>query len=243
MLQCNGGKPKRSTRRPQRTQRCAEDLRVMRDAERGVRRVGTAHAGRRQYKRSTRRAQRTQRRAEDVDRRVKPRAIWRGDRWRLEEGPRLRGSDAGSDRRGGDPLVRRDSGRIPGRIRGPCSAEFAAPLAGIDGTARWSVEEGPRLRGSDRGSGPGPRGEGNDGLAVTWWSWAPGVKEAVWPAGERLWGRRRRRGRMHQGWYGAAGTAHAENRFTQLRKRHGDSYPETSQGRRAGKAPQQTSQL
>jgi hypothetical protein len=171
MLQCNGGKPKRSTRRPQRTQRCAEDLRVMRDAERGVRRVGTAHAGRRQYKRSTRRAQRTQRRAEDVDRRVKPRAIWRGDRWRLEEGPRLRGSDAGSDRRGGDPLVRRDSGRIPGRIRGPCSAEFAAPLAGIDGTARWSVEEGPRLRGSDRGSGPGPRGEGNDGFAVTWWSW------------------------------------------------------------------------
>jgi hypothetical protein len=75
------------------------------------------------------------------------RATWRGDRWRLEEGPQFHwGSEAGSDRRGGDPLVRRDSGRIPGRLRGPCSAEFAAPRSG-------DRQKGERLRGGDAGSG------------------------------------------------------------------------------------------
>jgi hypothetical protein len=55
------------------------------------------------------------------------------------------GSDAVSDRRGGDPLVRRDSGRIPGRVRGPCSAEFAAP-SGRRGSTERRAASGRRHR-------------------------------------------------------------------------------------------------
>ena len=53
------------------------------------------------------------------------------------------------------------SGRIPKKSWGPCSTSTAAPLAGMrPRRARRSVEQGPRLRGCDRGDEQSSRQHG-----------------------------------------------------------------------------------